>query len=158
MKYCTTLLLLLSLTTPAWATERTLGWGDLMPQLSEIRAQLGIAETDPPQPLDWQQVQTLLVQELDGQQIRLPGFIVPLSHDDTRVTEFLLVPTYGACIHMPPPPPNQLLHVHYPDGIEVQDLQQAVWIYGQIHTEGEDKSGFDAGYRLDARAVELYQP
>ena len=51
------------------------------------------------------------VPELAGQNLALPGFVLPLEYDGKKVTEFLLVPWVGACIHTPPPPPNQMVHV-----------------------------------------------
>jgi hypothetical protein len=67
-----------------------------------------------------------------GRQVRLPGYVLPLEVKDYKAVEFLLVPTVGACIHTPPPPANQLIHVHYPQGIEVKGLYQPVWIQGQL--------------------------
>ncbi len=46
------------------------------------------------------------VKALDGADVRISGYIVPLEDGMDQATEFLLVPTNGACIHMPPPPPN----------------------------------------------------
>lgn len=51
------------------------------------------------------------IQQLEGQQVKIPGFMVPLEDDQRKVTEFLLVPTPQACIHVPPPPPNQMVYV-----------------------------------------------
>ena len=59
---------------------------------------------------------------LIGSSIRMPGYVLPLEFKDRKVVEFLLVPTVGACIHTPPPPANQIVHVVYPDGIEVNGL------------------------------------
>ncbi len=50
---------------------------------------------------------------LEGATVRLPGFIVPLEAVKSGdVSEFLLVPYFGSCIHVPPPPPNQIVYVH----------------------------------------------
>jgi hypothetical protein len=48
---------------------------------------------------------------LDGKNVRIPGFMVPLEDNSQAVTEFLLVPSPQACIHVPPPPPNQMVLV-----------------------------------------------
>ena len=64
--------------------------------------------------------------------IRLSGYVVPLMFNDEKTVEFLLVPTVGACIHTPPPPANQVVHVHYPEGILVKDLRTAVRIEGTL--------------------------
>ncbi|MEM6423345.1 MAG: DUF3299 domain-containing protein, partial [Pseudomonadota bacterium] len=52
-----------------------------------------------------------VVTEWNGRRIRLPGYMVPMAFDGTGVTELLLVPYVGACIHVPPPPPNQIVLV-----------------------------------------------
>ena len=54
-----------------------------------------------------------VVKALDGQSVSLPGFVVPLEGDSELITEFLLVPYFGACIHVPPPPPNQPIWIQY---------------------------------------------
>jgi len=54
-----------------------------------------------------------VVKELNGQKVSIPGYLLPLEITGSSVTEFLLVPYFGACIHAPPPPPNQIVHVTY---------------------------------------------
>ncbi|ABV94021.1 hypothetical protein Dshi_2285 [Dinoroseobacter shibae DFL 12 = DSM 16493] len=67
-----------------------------------------------------------------GAPVRMAGFVLPLSFEGERATEFLLVPTVGACIHTPPPAPNQVVHVVYPEGVEVTGLFTPVWINGAL--------------------------
>jgi len=69
---------------------------------------------------------------LIGNSIRMPGYVLPLTFKDRKAVEFLLVPTVGACIHTPPPPANQVVHVVYPEGIEVNGLFTPVWITGTM--------------------------
>ncbi|MCA0869306.1 DUF3299 domain-containing protein [Lutimaribacter marinistellae] len=71
-------------------------------------------------------------EDLVGMSVRLPGYVLPLEFKDRKVVEFLLVPTVGACIHTPPPPANQIVHVVYPKGIEVNGLFTPVWITGTM--------------------------
>jgi len=71
-------------------------------------------------------------EELVGTSVRLPGYVLPLQFKDRKAVEFLLVPTVGACIHTPPPPANQIVHVVYPKGIEVTGLFTPVWITGTM--------------------------
>lgn len=74
-----------------------------------------------------------VVEKFDGATIRLPGFIVPLeANEDQAVTEFFIVPYFGACLHMPPPPPNQIIHVKFEDGIYVPNLYDAFWFDGTL--------------------------
>src|SRR5690606_18432104 len=77
-------------------------------------------EAGDPVTLDWKAMAALnyrtgempeSLRKLNGVEVRIPGFMVPLEDTETRVTEFLLVPYFGACIHTPPPPPNQMVHV-----------------------------------------------
>lgn len=77
-----------------------------------------------------------VVKALDGQQVKLPGYIVPLEvSEEGRTTEFLLVPYYGACIHVPPPPSNQIVHVFSEIGIKVEELYQPYWIEGPMQVK-----------------------
>ncbi|MDA7428863.1 DUF3299 domain-containing protein [Primorskyibacter aestuariivivens] len=71
-------------------------------------------------------------EELVGTSVRLPGYVLPLEFKDRKAVEFLLVPTVGACVHTPPPPANQIVHVVYPEGIEVNGLFTPVWITGTM--------------------------
>ena len=74
------------------------------------------------------------ISKLMGKSVKIPGFAVPLEGDDgfEYVKEFLLVPTFGACIHVPPPPPNQVIHVILDKSVHFEKLLYAVWITGII--------------------------
>ena len=69
---------------------------------------------------------------VDGQRVKIPGYMLPLKREQGRVSEFLLVPWVGACIHTPPPPPNQMVHVAVPGGSEDKGHFAAIWIEGAI--------------------------
>ena len=97
------------------------------------------------------------VAALDGQYIRIPGFAVPLEGDAEQVTELLLVPYFGACIHVPPPPANQIIHVFPNSPVGHDTLKGAVWIEGVMHTERSATSSGDAGYRLSAQTISPYE-
>ena len=77
-----------------------------------------------------------VVPSLDGARVRIAGYVLPIEFEGNKVTEFLLVPYVGACIHVPPPPANQIVHVVYPEGIEVNGLFTPVWITGTLMAEG----------------------
>lgn len=103
--------------------------------------------------------------EYDGKRIRLPGFLVPLEYsDDLKATEFLLVPYAGACIHMPPPPANQIVRVVYPEGYEVLNINAPVWVEGELASNLQTQNIFvvdgnrdvTMGYSLSATLVEDY--
>ncbi|NCC28668.1 MAG: DUF3299 domain-containing protein [Gammaproteobacteria bacterium] len=99
-----------------------------------------------------------VVEELDGLEVRLPGFVVPLELDERTMSEFLLVPYYGACIHVPPPPANQTIHVVAPEGREyVGELFDTVWVTGTLRVIRTSSELADAGYRIDVTAIEPYE-
>ena len=78
--------------------------------------------------------------KFDGQFVRIPGYALPLEHKDMGVTEFLLVPYVGACIHVPPPPPNQMVYVSLKDAYTFKDLYEPVWITGRLSIKATNKS------------------
>jgi len=106
-----------------------------------------------------------VVSELNGQQVRMPGYALPLEFSGTRITEFLLVPWVGACIHTPPPPPNQIVYVKLDKGIENAGRFTPVWVTGEMAVRAATKnlylvdgaSGIDVGYTLEASKVEPYK-
>lgn len=99
-----------------------------------------------------------VVTSLDGLRVKLPGYVVPLDFDgQSKMKEFLLVPYYGACIHTPPPPANQLVHANAKTEIEVTDTYMPVWAYGTLSTETVKSNLGEAGYRLKVERVEPYE-
>ncbi|WP_250656947.1 DUF3299 domain-containing protein [Alkalimarinus coralli] len=100
---------------------------------------------------------TRIIPEMDGQAIRIPGFIVPLEFDDTEtITQFFLVPYFGACIHVPPPPPNQLIFVDYPSGVKLGELYDPVWIFGFLKTSIVQNEMATAAYSMQMQHFEFY--
>lgn len=97
-----------------------------------------------------------VVAALDGSRVKLPGFVVPLEGDGQRVTDFLLVPYFGACIHSPPPPANQTVYVVAEQGARVREMFDTVWVTGRLRAQRTDSELGDAGYRLEAQRVEPY--
>ncbi len=99
-----------------------------------------------------------VVKELDGRKIKLGGFAVPLDGDGKITTEFLLVPYYGACIHVPPPPANQaiLITLDKPQDIIKQPFD-AVWVEGVIKIERFSNDLADAGYAMKNAVVTPYE-
>lgn len=103
--------------------------------------------------------------EFDGKKVRVPGFIVPLEFSEgMTATEFLLVPVAGACIHMPPPPANQIVRVSFPEGFQVQNVQYPVWVEGDFSSNKvteevylvDGKSNLTMGYEMNASMIEDY--
>ena len=102
-------------------------------------------------------VSTNTVSEMQGKHIKLPGFIVPLDFDDNQtITEFFLVPYFGACLHLPPPPPNQIIYVSHPDGIQVDALYDPFWLYGTLDTGIIENTTAKSAYRMRLHHIEPY--
>jgi hypothetical protein len=104
--------------------------------------------------------------ELDGQVVRMPGYLLPLEFSGKEITEFLLVPYVGACIHSPPPPPNQIVHVKAGKPVANLAVFAPVWVTGRMSTNAVRKSlslvdgsaDIDVGYSMSAGMVEEYKP
>ena len=102
---------------------------------------------------------------LNEQQVRLAGYVLPLEMDGLKITEFLLVPYVGACIHEPVPPANQIVLVKFAQGIEVDGRFTPVWVQGKMNTQiGTTKlylidgsADIPRSYTLEADAIELYK-
>lgn len=96
------------------------------------------------------------VAALDGKAIRLGGYPVPLETDASgNTTEFFLVPYPGACIHVPPPPPNQLVLVRYAKGIPLEDIYSPLWVSGILRIENSSNDLADSAYAMNADSVRL---
>ncbi|MBP7548753.1 MAG: DUF3299 domain-containing protein [Gemmatimonadaceae bacterium] len=97
------------------------------------------------------------LKKLDGQHVRVPGFIVPLDDADQEGAEFLLVPYYGACVHTPPPPPNQMAFVQMAGRKAVKlGLFDAVWLEGTLRITNYDSPYGQVGYQIEATSMKPY--
>jgi hypothetical protein len=95
--------------------------------------------------------------QLAGQVVRIPGFVVPLEDSNEGLKEFLLVPYFGACIHSPPPPANQIVHVLPRVPAKGFRSMDTVWVSGRLTTPRTDSSMGTSGYRIEADAVTRYE-
>ncbi len=112
------------------------------------------------------EIQTAIVEELNGQRVRIPGYLLPLEISGSKVTEFLLVPYIGACIHVPPPPPNQIVHVNVvqKEGYNSKKLYEPVWVTGVISAKSmvkdlylaDGSAGINIGYAMQANHIKPY--
>ncbi|ANH68356.1 DUF3299 domain-containing protein [Mitsuaria sp. 7] len=98
-----------------------------------------------------------LVETLQDAPVRLPGYVVPLQTDRDGVREFLLVPYFGACIHMPPPPANQIILVKLAQPAKQLRSMDTVWASGVMRLDRQPSDMGVSGYRLDAASVEPYR-
>ncbi len=94
----------------------------------------------------------------DGNVVRVPGFIIPLEDNDQEVSEFLLVPYPLACIHVPAPPPNQIVHVKMEKGKKVPfDFYAPVWAQGRLKIQHEQNMYTDTSYFMSGLSIEPYR-
>jgi hypothetical protein len=93
---------------------------------------------------------------MEGATIRIPGYLVPLDYAKAGMKEFLLVPYFGACIHSPPPPANQIIHVLPKTPAPGVRSMDAVWVSGTMKLVRSDTSMGTSGYRMEAVLVEPY--
>jgi hypothetical protein len=99
-----------------------------------------------------------IVDSLDGKRVKLPGFVIPLEGDGKVVTEFLLAPYFGACIHVPPPPPNQVVYVKVSKGAEIKLRDfDTVWVTGTMSAKPLTSILATAGYQINAEKVTRYK-
>ena len=100
-----------------------------------------------------------IVEELNNEFIKLAGFVVPLDFDFDSETfsSFLLVPYFGACIHVPPPPSNQIVHITSQKPLQQEWLDYAVWATGTIKTESVHSEYGSAGYSMQNATLEKYE-
>lgn len=160
------LLALLSLWSAAALAVEELTWDDLIPagyeepmpapQTMHDLSSMGEIIDETGDPAEQLNPAAPVVSELNGRQVRLPGYVVPLDLSEGRVIEFLLVPYFGACIHVPPPPSNQIVHVRTSKGIALDALYQPFWISGPMRVERVESELAAAGYQINASTIEPY--
>ncbi len=95
------------------------------------------------------------LQMLDGKLVKIPGFMVPLEDNEQKVTEFLLVPSPQACIHVPPPPPNQMVYVIMKEGVEAA-VGAPIWVYGELKISTKRSKYGEVSFELSGKQVEPY--
>jgi len=149
-------------------TFREITWDDLIPAdwlpenlLGDLFDDDNLDELDDADPRAMEFLKKLreiwdsapVVEKMANQKVRLPGFVVPLEGDEKNIHEFLLVPYFGACIHVPPPPANQLIHVIPEKPVKASLNMMPVWVKGELGIERYDSEMGLAGYRM--RAIEV---
>ena len=92
-----------------------------------------------------------------GRIVRMSGFIVPIDQRGTGVIAFILVPYVGACIHVPPPPPNQLVFVTTETPWPAQDLWDAIWVSGRLSAKLQSTELAEIGYEIRAERIAIYE-
>lgn len=144
----------------------TLNWLDLLPDGEYERlTELARQETPPNLPLNHDESAPAAEQfgsfntvaDLDGAHIRMPGYLIPLDSLAGRTSRrFLLVPYQGACIHEPPPPPNQVVYVLSQEQLPTERLWDAWWVEGVMLTARADTDLAGAAYTLHLSRREAF--
>ena len=142
------------------ATLKEITWDDLLPAgvpYSEIIGEGELDEVNDTWNPIYDENATKLNESLDGSYIKMPGFIIPFDIGVKGVTEFMLVPYTGACIHMPPPPANQLVMVNAKTPWPSDDLWNPVWVIGMMRMQLQTTDLGQTGYAIVADQMEVYE-
>ena len=173
-RWCAALLTMPLVTaTAAPGAPHTIGWDALLPPdwdpWSEFKGRgelqgldpTRLADDDPRAAVALQRLRKIwddapLNRSLDGQAVRIPGYVVPLEQTANGMNELLLVPHYGACIHTPPPPANQIIHVRLTKPSKSLSTMDTVWITGVLRTQRATSVHGTSGYHMLGTTVERY--
>lgn len=146
------------------APAELLNWRDLLPD-GELEMLLALEEGRAP-PTLMSQFQTRrdeqmgtfnVVEDLDGLIVRMPGYILPLDYAERgQAREFLFLPYHGACIHYPPPPPNQIVYLRSAQPVSFSALWEPVWVEGRMEIQRVETDLADAAYAMAVRSVRPY--
>lgn len=149
--------------------HQTLDWQDLMPPGWDPMAALKQANINPRQISEGSAEEAEFIRkmrriwdsapvrhELQGSRVRLPGYVVPLEFSSRGIREFLLVPYFGACIHSPPPPANQIVLVSLPKAAPLQSMD-AIWVWGTLGIQQRNTEWGISGYHLQARGTSAHK-
>jgi len=170
------LVALIALASPSFAATEpvVIAWPDLMPQQPVLPEDLdfgggaasdessdsglgGVVQHGMTPALPGTIDPTDVVTAYDDVQVKIAGYVLPLDFEATVVKEFLLVPYVGACIHVPPPPPNQIIYVTSEEGIEVGGMFEPMWITGELETASFSNELADIGYTMTLDGSEPYE-
>lgn len=147
------------------APAELVSWRDLLPD-GELEMLLALEEGRAPPTLMSQfqsrrdeQIGTFnVVEELDGLMVRMPGYILPLDYAERgQAREFLFLPYHGACIHYPPPPPNQIVYLRSAEPVTFSALWEPVWVEGRMEIQRVSTDLADAAYAMAIRSVQPYE-
>ena len=137
------LILTVSFTSSSNATPKEISWDDLIPWTAVF---------DPSE--------VKFNEKLNNKEVKIPGYIIPLEYEGQDIKTFLLVPYIGACIHVPPPPANQIVYVDTAGAWDSLDWWEPVYVTGTIKIESRQMEFFetvDIGYEILAGNVETYE-
>ena len=154
----------LPILVPGWSDAAEdvieLEWSDLAPTQNGTRIdrlrQLGVVQHGQlSTPFD-QETAGIVTDAYNGKTVRIPGYLIPLELDGTAMTVGLLVPYVGACIHVPPPPPNQLIFITVEEPYESGGLFEPVWVTGTFGIAATETQLAEVGYAMSAGQITPY--
>lgn len=134
-------------------------WSDLLPLTGQPLPEkiMGLIEHDQAALISRQPVSEGLRSDWNGKTVRLPGYIVPVDYSGTGVTAFILVPFVGACVHVPPPPANQLVFITTTEPYESSGLFEPVKVTGLFGTASTSTQLAEIGYAISAEKIEPFR-
>ena len=153
-----------ALATPAAAEEPiALSWEDLLPEdarspVFALMREMGVLQHGAFEGQWEQNTDVRLTDRYDGRRVRLAGFAIPLDYDGVAATTLILAPFVGACIHVPPPPPNQLVLVTTERPYEIADIFEPVEATGVFGRMAAETALAEIGYTLTAERITRYRP
>jgi uncharacterized protein len=128
-------------------------------------AEAASKDSGKPTEADWSRLRELdlasgkpsdFLKSIDGKSVRIPGFIVPLEDNQEAIGEFLLVPSPQACIHVPAPPPNQIVYVKMAPGQKAKMSYGPVWVQGKLRITEVGHAYGKASYEMIGQMTEPY--
>ena len=137
-----------------------LNWEDLVPGDDGFVSASGVVEHDQAStsgPFQTDANVGAIRPELDGKLVRIPGYMTPLDFESAEVSEFLLVPYVGACVHVPPPPANQIVYVDVPGTVPVMELWNAFVAEGTLQAKAQSTELAEVGYTMQLSHLEVYE-
>lgn len=154
--------------TPAEKDFREINWDDLIPKGWDPRSAFKgvdlsrLPDSDPRATEALEKLKELWANaptepSLKGARVRIPGFLLPIERKGNTVSEFLLLPYFGACIHVPPPPANQIIHVSISPPLKNAQAMDPVWVSGTLDVDRRDTPWGKAGYRMKGEKVTPYK-
>lgn len=142
----------------ALADAREIEWNDLMPEEDsqawiENQTRVDHSGTGPSEVFQ----SSRTIDELDGQELRIAGFVVPVETTaEGQLKEFFLVPYFGACIHLPPPPANQIIYGRLENPIDMINIWDAFYMEGTLNVEDISNDTADAAYTMNVDSLVVY--
>lgn len=142
------------------SSPRQIGWDELIPPNIPYSEIIGEGEVDEEndywRPL-FDENATKLNDALNGAYVKMPGYIIPWDISSAGITSFILVPYVGACIHVPPPPANQLVFVTTETPWPSDTLWEAIWVTGKLQHEFQSTELAVIGYKMQADVMEVFE-